>query len=106
MVVVEEEVAVEAAEAEKVEVVETEGEMTETEIHVEEEARDEVDEGVAVVANPLPTFWTKHLSLLWDKIVAIIKRYLFETEFATSTLSNRSLVAWKSFQEMSPSIET
>lgn len=91
MVVVEEEVAVEAAEAEKVEVVETEGEMTETEIHVEEEARDEVDEGVAVVANPLPTFWTKHLSLLWDKIVAIIKRYLFETEFATSTLSNRSL---------------
>merc|ERR1712110_571154 len=59
-----------------------EGEMTETEIHVEEEAR---DEGVAVVANPLPTFWTKHLSLLWDKIVAIIKRYLFETEFTTST---------------------
>lgn len=85
MVVVEEEVAVEAAEAEKVEVVETEGEMTETEIRVEEEARDEVDEGVVVLANPLPTFWTKHLSLLWDKIVAIIKRYLFETEFATST---------------------
>lgn len=99
--------AVEAAEAEKVEVVETEGEMTETEIHVEEEARDEVDEGVAVVANPLPTFWTKHLSLLWDKIVDYNQtRYLFETEFATSTLSNRSLVAWKSFQEMSPSIET
>ena len=45
VVVVEEEVAVEAAEAEKVEVVETEGEMTETEIRVEEEARDEVDEG-------------------------------------------------------------
>ena len=45
VVVVEEEVAVEAAEAEKVEVVETEGEMNETEIHVEEEARDEVDEG-------------------------------------------------------------
>ena len=38
-----------------------------------------------MVANPLPTFWTKHLSLLWDKSVAIIKRYLFETEFATST---------------------
>jgi hypothetical protein len=105
VVVVEEEVAVEAAEAEKVEVVETEGEMTETEIHVEEEARDEVDEGVVVVANPLPTFWTKHLSLLWDKTVAIIKRYLFETEFATSTLSNRRPVAWKGFQEMSPSIE-
>merc|ERR1712241_717120 len=54
-------------------------------IRVEEEARDEVDEGVVVLASPLPTFWTKHLSLLWDKIVAIIKRYLFETEFATST---------------------
>ena len=45
MGVVEEEGAVAVAEAEKVEVAETAGEMTETEIHVEEEARDEVDEG-------------------------------------------------------------
>ena len=43
--VAEEEGAVAVAEAEKVEVAETAGEMTETEIHVEEEARDEVDEG-------------------------------------------------------------